>query len=253
LTSALAAAVLLGLAGTPVVAQAETTVYRGAFACADGKPLAGARVELWQQHVRWLPRLPPNYVLRNVTRADDNGAWGFTVRGDETNWVVRVVLVGEDAAIQDWPWPWNFFAETLRSQNDRPLRDYGTQAISGYQCDLYTAFTAAGREYRSSVGSAPPQGATLVRAGAPTAASRSRPTTRSGGRRAARRSTARAARRRSTSSRTCSDTSSTATACTSSPTRRPSGTCATTRPNRARRPTRRSPSTRAGRSSGPAR
>ncbi len=169
LTSALAAAVLLGLAGTPVVAQAETTVYRGAFACADGKPLAGARVELWQQHVRWLPRLPPNYVLRNVTRADDNGAWGFTVRGDETNWVVRVVLVGEDAAIQDWPWPWNFFAETLRSQNDRPLRDYGTQAIPGYQCDLYTAFTAAGREYRTSVGSAPPQGATLVRAGAPTA------------------------------------------------------------------------------------
>jgi hypothetical protein len=163
---------LLSLAGAPA-SYAATTVYRGAFKCAsDRKPLARARIELWQTHVRWLPEVPPNFRHRNTTRADENGAWGFTVSGDESNWRIRLVLVGEHARVQDWPWPWNWFTHTLRSQNNVPLRDYGTQVVSGYQCDLYTGFSQAARDYHAEVGSPPPQGVTVARAGAPTAGSR---------------------------------------------------------------------------------
>jgi hypothetical protein len=165
-TVALAA---LALIGAPA-AQGDTTVYRGAFKCAsDGKPLAGARIELWQTHVRWLPEVPPNFEHRNTTRADDNGAWGFTVGGDETNWRIRLVLVGPYARVQDWPFPWNWFTHTLRSQNDVPVRDYGMQVVQGYQCGLYTGFDEAARDYVKDVGSPPPQGLSVVRAGAPTA------------------------------------------------------------------------------------
>jgi hypothetical protein len=160
---------VVALAGASAPAShAATTLYRGAFHCSDGRPLAGVRVELWQQHVRWLPKVPPNIELRNVARADDNGGWAFRVSGDETNWFLRVVLVGEHAAVRDFPWPWNWFSETLRSQNDRPLRDYGTQVVAGYGCAVWNGFSDAGREYREQVGAAPPQGVTVVRAGAPT-------------------------------------------------------------------------------------
>ncbi len=159
----------IALASAPA-SYGATTAYRGAFKCAsDGQPLAGARVELWQTHVRWLPEVPPNFRHRNTMRANENGAWGFTVGGDESNWRIRLVLVGEHARVQDWPWPWNWFTDTLRSQNNVPLRDFGTQVVSGYQCGLYTGFSQAGREYQRDVGSPPPQGVTVVRAGAPTA------------------------------------------------------------------------------------
>lgn len=148
---------------------AATTTYRGAFKCgSDQKPLAGARIELWQTHKRWLPEVPPNFEHRNTTRANEDGAWGFRVSGDETNWRIRVVLVGERARIQDWPWPWNWYTHTLRSQNNAPLRDYGTQVVSGYQCGLYTGFDEASREYQQEVGTPPPHGLTVARAGAPT-------------------------------------------------------------------------------------
>ena len=151
-----------------VASRGATTAYRGAFQCTDGRPLAGARVELWQQEVRWLPQVWPNIRLRNVQRADVNGGWGFRISGDESNWFVRVVLVGEDAALRDFPWPWDWYADTLRSQNDRRLRDYGTQRVSGYQCGVWNGISEAGRDYRQQAGSAPPQGVTVVRAGAPT-------------------------------------------------------------------------------------
>ena len=165
----LVAMAALALASAPA-SYGATTVYRGAFKCgSDGQPLAGARIELWQTHARWLPEVPPNFRHRNTTRADEDGAWGFTVSGGESNWRIRLVLVGEHARIQDWPWPWNWFTHTLRSQNNVPLRDYGTQVVSGYQCGLYTGFSQAGRDYQNDVGSPPPQGVTVARAGAPTA------------------------------------------------------------------------------------
>ncbi len=167
-TVAAAAVGILALAPAPA-AQADTTQYRGAFRCADGRPLAGARVELWQQHVRWLPKVPPNIVLRNAARADANGAWSFRISGDETNWFLRLVLVGQDAEVHDFPWPWNWYAETLRSQNDQPVRDYGTQLVSGYQCGVWNGFSDAGREFREQTGRTPPQGVTTVLAGAITA------------------------------------------------------------------------------------
>ena len=163
----MAAAFLSALALAPV-ARGDTTDYRGAFKCSDGRPLAGARVELWQQRVRWLPKVPPNIVMRGATRADANGAWGFRVTGGETNWFLRVVMVGEDAQVRDFPWPWNWYAETLRSQNDPPVRDYGTQLVSGYQCGVWNGFSDAGSEFRAQVGRRPPQGVTTVLAGAPT-------------------------------------------------------------------------------------
>jgi hypothetical protein len=164
-----AATAAVAVAGAPV-AGAATTQYRGAFKCdADGRPLAGARVELWEQHLRWLPKLPPNIRLRNVTRANGDGAWAFRISGDESNWFLRVVLVGQDAAVHDFPWPWDWFADTLRSQNDVPLHDYGTQGVAGYQCVLWNALSDAGRDYREQVGSAPPQGVTTAEAGAVTA------------------------------------------------------------------------------------
>ena len=147
----------------------DTTQYRGAFKCSDGRPLVGVRVELWQQHVRWLPKIPPNITMRNVTRADGNGGFSFRISGDETNWFLRVVLVGQDAAVRDFLSPWHWYADTLRSQNDQPVRDYGTQLVPGYQCGLWNGFSDAGREYREQVGSPPPQGVTTVLAGAPTA------------------------------------------------------------------------------------
>jgi hypothetical protein len=79
------------------------------------------------------------------------------------------VLVGPYARVQDWPFPWNWYTHTLRSQNNTPLRDYGMQVVNGYQCGLYTGMDAAGRDYQAETGLGPPQGVTAVRAGAPTA------------------------------------------------------------------------------------
>jgi hypothetical protein len=145
------------------------TLYKGAFKCSDGRVMAGVRVELWQTHKRWLPEIWPNFVHRNTTRSDANGAWAFRISGDESNWRIRVVLVGEHAAVKDFPWNWNWYTHTLRSQNNVPVRDYGTQVVSGYQCAVWNGFSEAGREYQATLGSAPPQGVTSVVAGAPTA------------------------------------------------------------------------------------
>jgi hypothetical protein len=163
------AIVTAALAGAPP-SYARTTDYRGAFKCrSDGQVLKGARIELWQTHKRWLPEVPPNFVHRNTTRADENGAWAFRVSGGESNWRIRLVLVGPYARVQDWPFPWNWYTHTLRSQNNTPLRDYGMQVVDGYQCGLYTGMDAAGKDYQAETGLAPPQGVTVVRAGAPTA------------------------------------------------------------------------------------
>lgn len=167
--TAIATLALVTLASGPA-AEAGTTVYRGAFTCeSDGRPLVGARIEMWETLKRWLPEVPPNFVRRATTRADDHGAWGFTVRGGESNWRIRVVLDGPYAGIRDWPFPWSWYTHTLRSQNNVPVRDYGTQAVAGYQCGIYTGLDEAGREYQAQVGVPPPQGVTGAQAGAPTA------------------------------------------------------------------------------------
>ena len=150
-------------------ATTDTTIFRGRFQCSDGRPLAGARVELWKWSYTWLPKIPPNTKMLAEGRADGNGGWSWTVSGGETNIFIRVVLVGENAAVRDFPWPWNWFADTPPNQNDVPVQDYRTQLVSGYQCGVWNGFSDAGREYREQTGDAPPQGATVVRAGAPTA------------------------------------------------------------------------------------
>ena len=188
-------------------------------------------------------------------------AWAFRISGDESNWFLRVVLVGQDAAVHDFPWPWDWFADTLRSQNDVPLHDYGTQGVSGYQCVLWNALSDAGREYREQVGSPPPQGVTTAEAGAITAGTPFTSTTTSGGPPATPSTEPSASRPApppsstspSTSSPTSYGTCSTGAARTAWATRSTTGTSATTAPRRADATNSGSPSTRAGPSTGRAR
>lgn len=140
-------------------AAAGSTVFQGAFVCsAGGAPLAGARVELWEQWDTWLPKLAPNAHLRHVVTADANGGWGFRVTGGETNWFIRVVLTSAQAEVSDFLVPWNYFADTAPNQNDVAVHDYGTQAVRGLECPLWTRMHAAGLGYERDVGARAPFG-----------------------------------------------------------------------------------------------
>lgn len=153
----------------PAVASGTTT-FRGAFSCsADGQPLAGARVELWEIWSTDLPKLWPNARLRSAVQADVNGGWGFRVSGDETNWFVRVVLTSENAEVGDWLVPWSWFADTAPNQNDVALHDYGVKAVPGEQCALWNALQSAHQRYRNATGSRAPMGEMVAQYGAPTA------------------------------------------------------------------------------------
>src|SRR6476661_1852688 len=152
----LALCALLLTAGS---ASASTMVLQGRFACNDGGSLAGARVELLQIYTRRLPEIPPNVRVAVATHADANGGWGFRVSGSESNWRVRAVLVNGDVGVKDFGIPWHHYADTLRTQNDRPLADYGTQVVPGAECRLWRAFKAAADGFRADTGGGHPGGA----------------------------------------------------------------------------------------------
>ncbi len=161
----LALCVLLLTTGS---ASAATMVLQGRFACNDGGSLAGARVELLQIYTRRLPEIPPNVRVAVATHADANGGWGFRVSGGESNWRVRAVLVDADVGVKDFGIPWHHYADTLRTQNDRPLADYGTQVVPGAECRLWRAFKAAADGFRADTGGGHPGGAVTVLENAPT-------------------------------------------------------------------------------------
>ncbi len=161
----LALCVLLMVSGS---ASAATMVLQGRFACNDGMSLAGVRVELLQIHSRLLPEIPPNVQVARATHADSNGGWGFRVSGGESNWRVRAVLVNSDVGVKDFGFPWHHYADTLRTQNNRPLADYGTQVVPGAECRLWRAFKAAADGYRADTGGGHPGGAITVFENAPT-------------------------------------------------------------------------------------
>jgi hypothetical protein len=156
------------LAVTAASSSAATTVLQGRFACNDGASLAGVRVELLKIYSRLLPEIPPNVRVAVATHADANGGWGFRVSGGETNWRVRAVLVNSDVGVKDFGIPWHHYADTLRTQNDRPLADYGTQIVPGAECRLWRAFKAAADGYRADTGGGHPAGTITVLDNAPT-------------------------------------------------------------------------------------
>ena len=166
-------ATTLGLAVCPLAvtapsASAATMVLQGRFACNDGGSLAGVRVELLKIHSRLLPEIPPNVQVTVARHADANGGWGFRVSGGETNWRVRAVLVNSDVGVKDFGIPWHHYVDTLRTQNDRPLADYGTQIVPGAECRLWRAFKAAADGYRADTGAGHPAGTITVLDNAPT-------------------------------------------------------------------------------------
>jgi hypothetical protein len=168
----LGTAVALALSGLLLAtgsAGAATMVLQGRFVCNDGGSLAGARVELLQIHSRLLPEIPPNVRVRLAIHADANGGWGFRVSGDETNWRVRAVLVNADVGVKDFAIPWHHYADTLRTQNNRPLADYGTQVVPGAECRLWRAFRDAADGFRADTGRGHPAGGITVLENAPTA------------------------------------------------------------------------------------
>jgi hypothetical protein len=163
------ASAVLWLMILAATAQGATTDFRGRFVCSDGQPLAGARVEFWQVHSRNLPQIWPNAVQRVAIHADANGAWAFRVTGGESNWFIRSVLVSSEVGVKDFPLTWNHFVDTLRSQNDRPVHDYGTQQVPGAQCRLWRAFQQAAVDFAKDTGTGHPAGAITVTSGAPNA------------------------------------------------------------------------------------
>lgn len=150
-------------------ASASTMELKGRFACNDGGSLAGVRVELLQIYSRHLPEIPPNVRVARATQADGNGGWGFRVSGSKSNWRVRAVLTNADVGVKDFPIPWHHYADTLRTQNDRPLADYGTQVVPGAECRLWRAFRDAADGYRADTGVGNPGGKVTVFENAPTA------------------------------------------------------------------------------------
>lgn len=169
--TAILSLVLAGLVvtGTPARADAAGTLFKGAFTCGDGIALPGARVELWQHHYTWLPKVEPNIRLLGVGRTDATGAWAFRVGGEETNLFVRLVLSSEETEVRSWLWSHNWFTDTQPNQNDKPVQDYGFLAVRGTPCELFRGFRTAALDYRAQTGGRPPFGESVVRSGAPNA------------------------------------------------------------------------------------
>jgi hypothetical protein len=141
---------------------------KGRFTCNDGQPLANVRVELMHTKTRLLPEIWPNQTVAAAGRSGPNGEWEWRVRGGETNWRVRAVLVNNDVGVKDFPTTWHHYHDTLRTQNNRPLADYGTQVVPGAECRLWAAFKAAADNYRAATGTSNPAGTVTVLDNAPT-------------------------------------------------------------------------------------
>ena len=141
---------------------------KGRFTCNDGTPLADMRVELMHTKTRLLPEIWPNQTVANAGRTGPNGEWQWGVRGGETNWRVRAVLVNNDVGVKNFPTTWHHYHDTLRTQNNRALADYGTQVVPGAECRLWAAFKAAADNYRANTGTSSPAGKVTVLDNAPT-------------------------------------------------------------------------------------
>lgn len=165
----LVAAGFCALAVVPASADAVDMTLKGRFTCNDGQPLADMRVELMRTRSRVLPEIWPNQTVEAAGRTGPNGEWEWQVSGGETNWRVRAVLVNNDVGVTDFPATWHHFSDTLRTQNDRPLADYGTQVVPGAECRLWRAFKSAADGYRADTGSSSPAGKVTVVDNAPTA------------------------------------------------------------------------------------
>ena len=150
------------LAAAPVSAEAVNASIKGRFTCNDGQPLANARVELMHTFSRLLPEVWPNQKVSVATRSGPNGEFAFRVTGGETNWRVRAVLVNNDVGVKDFPAPWHHYHDTLRTQNNRAVIDYGTQVVPGAECRLWRAFKAAADGYRADTGTSSPAGTVTV-------------------------------------------------------------------------------------------
>ena len=81
---------------------------------------------------------------------------------------MRAVLVNNDVGVKDFPTTWHHYHDTLRTQNNRPLADYGTQVVPGAECRLWAAFKAAADNYRANTGTSNPAGKVTVLDNAPT-------------------------------------------------------------------------------------
>jgi hypothetical protein len=168
LVLALAASLLSLVAPSPAQASAWTT-FRGAFTC-GGKPVVGARVELWTWWSTGLPKVWPNARPVAVQRSNADGAWGWRVsQEDETNLFVRIVLVGEHSRVGPWGVPWNTFYDTAWNQNDVPLQDYGRLRLPGQQCELWDGLRRAAIVHRADLGEPPRFGLAVAHYAAPTA------------------------------------------------------------------------------------
>ncbi len=159
---AIAATVLGMLAAAPVSAEAVNASIKGRFTCNDNQPLANVRVELMHTFSRLLPEVWPNQRVSVATRSGDNGEFAFRVTGGETNWRVRAVLVNNDVGVKDFPAPWHHYHDTLRTQNNRAVIDYGTQVVPGAECRLWRAFKSAADGYRADTGTSSPAGTVTV-------------------------------------------------------------------------------------------
>ena len=115
----MAAIAIAMLAIAPVSAEAADMTLRGRFTCNDGQPLADMRVELMRTRSRLLPEIWPNQTVESAGRTGPNGEWEWRVRGGETNWRVRAVLVNNDVGVKDFPTTWHHYHDTLRTQNNR--------------------------------------------------------------------------------------------------------------------------------------
>ena len=101
------AAIALGIvAAVPGSALAADMTLKGRFTCNDGQPLADMRVELMHTKTRLLPEIWPNQTVSVAAgRTGPNGEWEWRVRGGETNWRVRAVLVNNDVGVKDFRTP----------------------------------------------------------------------------------------------------------------------------------------------------
>jgi hypothetical protein len=152
----------------PTSAGAVDMTLKGRFTCNDGQPLADMRVELMNTKTRLLPEIWPNQTVAAAGRTGPNGEWEWRVRGGESNWRVRAVLVNNDVGVKNFPTTWHHYHDTLRTQNNRPLADYGTQVVPGAECRLWAAFKAAADGYRADTGTSNPAGKVTVLDNAPT-------------------------------------------------------------------------------------
>ena len=178
------------LSGVRGTASAETT-FRGTWLCnwkvgGEYLPMAGARVELLTPYVDLDEYdIPGNFRVVGVTHTDQDGNWSFTFPSDEDgdDYWVRVLTNGNGVRMHDFLFPWPFFVDSDRNQNDVSLHDYGRIVIHTYRCEVWTGLQRAFDDYVATTGRQPPYGHLDVISHMITAARRCRCSRTSGGRR----------------------------------------------------------------------